>query len=269
MNLILLNSASDRQNLSAETPAAKHLRDVLKAKPGTRFWCGYENGARGIATIHAIDAAGNIDFFVEWEEEKSAETFSPPLRLLVGLSRPQTMKKVLAVASEIGCREINVFISQNGDPAYAQSSLWRDGNAEISAILKKSAEQTCTTALPQVRLFKNLNEACENLKIPPGTAVALDVYAQNHSFANWKFSNSPEEKIITLAIGSERGWSNNERDILKKHGFESAHLGARVLRVETAVAVVLAVASAKIFSWKPHEIIRGKSALASPLALVF
>lgn len=256
MNLILLESSSDRQNLSAETAAAKHLHNILKAKPGTTFWCGHENGARGIATIRAIDSAGNIDFSVAWEDEKNAESFTPPLRLLVGLSRPQTMKKVLAVASEIGCREIDVFISQNGDPAYAQSSLWRDGNAEIDAILRKSAEQTCTTALPKVCLFKNLSEACENLKIQAETAVALDVYTQNRSFADWEFPSTFEEKIFTLAVGSERGWSDDERNILKKNGFEWAHLGSRVLRVETAVAVVLAVASAKISTWEPHEIIR-------------
>lgn len=253
MNLVLLPSAETRQTLAAGTPAAKHLRDVLKAQVGTTFWCGAENAARGLATVEAVSPDGSITFSVQWEQGISPESFSPPIRLLVGLSRPQTMKKVFAAASEIGCREICVFISQNGDPAYAQSTLWRDGNDEIQGILKKSAEQTCTTFLPHVRLFKSLAEACRESEIPPDTAFALDVYAKSISFAETGFTAVNSGALCTLAIGSERGWTHAEREILRDSGFNFVHLGARVLRVETAVSVALAVAAARSGSWQAHR----------------
>lgn len=256
MNLILLESSETRQVLPAENPAAAHLRNVLKAHTGTTFWCGVENGARGIATVTRCDNAGNFELSVAWEKEAPAERFSPPIRLLVGLSRPQTMKKVLASAGEIGCREIAVFVSNNGDPAYAQSSLWRDGNPEIHGILKKAAEQTCTTFLPRVRLFKNLREACSMLPKNGGNAVALDVYAPDNAFADWDFSLPQDDACLCLAIGSERGWDDAERDILRENGFAFAHLGPRVLRVETAVSVALAVAATRFSSAQKHEIVR-------------
>lgn len=251
MNLILLNSTESSQRLEAGTPAAKHLLGVLKARVGTTFWCGAENAARGLATITQIDADGSLAFAVDWETGVSAETFSPPIRLLVGLSRPQTMKKVFATASEIGCREIAVFVSQNGDPAYAQSSLWRDGNDEIRAILIKSAEQTCTTFLPQIRLFPSLETACAELA--PRTGIALDVYARNASLADAAFPALPPGALLTLAVGSERGWTEAEREILRASGLGFAHLGARVLRVETAVSVALAVAAAHSGCWREHR----------------
>jgi len=40
---------------------------------------------------------------------------------------------------------------------------------------------------------------------------------------------------VQLAIGPERGWSNKERRFLRDMGFALAHLGQRVLRVETAM----------------------------------
>ncbi|MBR5623062.1 MAG: RNA methyltransferase [Opitutales bacterium] len=253
MNLILLNSTESSQRLDAGLPAAKHLLGVLKARVGTTFWCGAENAARGLATVTQVGADGSLAFSVDWETGTAPESFSPPIRLLVGLSRPQTMKKVFATASEIGCREIAVFVSQNGDPAYAQSSLWRDGNDEIRSILVKSAEQTCTTFLPRGRLFPSLEAACADLAPESGTGIALDVYARNASFADTVFPALPSGALFTLAIGSERGWTEAERAILRQAGLGFAHLGARVLRVETAVSVALAVAAARSGCWREHR----------------
>lgn len=254
MNLILLSSSDSTQTLVAGTPAATHLLGVLKARVGSTFWCGAENAARGLATIEAISPQGDVAFSVVWEQGVPAESFSPPIRLFVGLSRPQTMKKVFAAASEIGCREICVFVSQNGDPSYAQSSLWRDGNDEIQTILKKSAEQTCTTFLPRVKLFQSLEFACAETEMPAGTAFALDVYEKNASLAEVDFPALAAGTLCSLAVGSERGWTNAERSVLREHGFVFAHLGARVLRVETALSVALAVASAKSGTWREHRL---------------
>ena len=253
MNLILLPSSETTQTLAAGTPAAMHLMRVLKARVGTTFWCGAENAARGMATIETISPSGDITFSVAWEQGVPAESFSPPIRLLVGLSRPQTMKKVFATASEIGCREIDVFISQNGDPAYAQSTLWRDGNAEIKEILKKSAEQTCTTLLPRVCFFHSLADALSATGTRDDLSLALDVYEKSSTLPEVLTTEIPAGTLCTLAVGSERGWTNAEREILRERGFKFAHLGARVLRVETAVAVALAVAAAKLGIWREHR----------------
>lgn len=253
MNLLLLETNAPRQKFAAGTPQAKHLRDVLKARPGTTFWCGAENGARGIATVESLSADGEIAFSIAWEKGVPADAFTPPISLLIGLSRPQTMKKIFAAAGEIGCREIRIFVSENGDPAYAQSSLWRGGNDEIRGILRKAAEQTCTTFLPRVRFFSTLAEACGGLA---GTRLALDVYDAEKSLGEIEFPQTAAENPLALAIGSERGWTNSERCVMRERNFIFAHLGARVLRVETAVSVALAIAAARSGTWKRHAPIR-------------
>ncbi len=249
MNLVLLASEAE-ETLRAGTHAAEHLLRVLKVGVGSVFWCGAKNGARGLATVREISPDGDVRFSVAWEREARAAL--PPVRLIVGLSRPQTMKKVFAAAAEIGCSRIAVFRSEKGDPAYAESSLWKSGDDTLPGILEKAAEQTCVPALPEFALSASLAEALED--VPERAArFALDVYGTEASFARAELAPGVP---VALALGSERGWSERERGVLRSRGFAFAHLGERVLRVETAVSVALAVALARLDAWSPHRVLR-------------
>ncbi len=162
MNLILLENSASTQVLAANSAAAIHLKNVLKVTAGTTFWCGEKDGKRGIATVEKIHGNGEISLKISWEKAVPAEMKLPPIRLLVGLSRPQTMKKIFASAAELGCEEIAIFVSENSDRAYEKSKIFERGNAEIFEIFKKSAEQTCSTFFPKFRFFKTLEEALES-----------------------------------------------------------------------------------------------------------
>jgi RsmE family RNA methyltransferase len=48
------------------------------------------------------------------------------------------------------------------------------------------------------------------------------------------------DEPVTLAIGPEGGWIPYEVDLLSKAGLQPVQLGARILRVETAVTALLA-----------------------------
>ncbi len=260
MNLVLLDG-EDSRVLAAGTPEAEHLLRVLKIAPGGTFWCGVKNGARALATVREISPAGAISFSVKWEETTAAPDGDVSaflrVRLLVGLSRPQTMKKVLAVASELGCARIDVFRSEKGDPAYAESTLWKKGDGTIAEILKKSAQQTCSTAFPPVSLHRSLadffateNDLRERHSGGDFSLVALDIYAAAKSLAETPIDFSTE--TLLLAVGPERGWSEREREILCGNAGVFAHLGERILRVETAVGAALSVALARGNAWRKH-----------------
>jgi RsmE family RNA methyltransferase len=49
-----------------------------------------------------------------------------------------------------------------------------------------------------------------------------------------------------LAIGSERGWSERERDLFEAAGFLRLSLGSRALRTETACVAAAILALEKI-----------------------
>ena len=54
---------------------------------------------------------------------------------------------------------------------------------------------------------------------------------------------------VVLAVGSERGWTAAERDVLRRDGFVLAGLGRRVLRTETAAIAALALAKSAMGLW--------------------
>jgi RsmE family RNA methyltransferase len=49
-----------------------------------------------------------------------------------------------------------------------------------------------------------------------------------------------------LAIGSERGWTPAELDLLAARGFSFASLGDRILKTETAAVTAVAIALSKL-----------------------
>ncbi len=228
MNLILIepNEAADR--FAAGDPRAKHLVGVLRAGVGGTFFVGRVNGPRGKATLTAIEP-DQILFTVEWEP---AIDPLPAIDLLVGLPRPQTARKILQEATAMGLSAIHFFVSDRGEPSYAQSSLWSSG--EWQRHLRLGVEQSFTTLLPEVHHHASLADA---IAAAPngGSHIALDVYESSEALS----AKHPIEMPVTLAIGSERGWSPAERDTLRAEKFSLRHLGNRVLRTETACIAAL------------------------------
>jgi len=51
---------------------------------------------------------------------------------------------------------------------------------------------------------------------------------------------------MLLAIGPEGGWNAYELNLLAAHGFQSAGIGARTLRTDTACVALLAISHGAI-----------------------
>ncbi|MDR2862990.1 MAG: RsmE family RNA methyltransferase, partial [Puniceicoccales bacterium] len=224
MNLILL-TAEEAQ--AGELPGADvragHIRSVLRAGQGDTVYIGVEGGCRGLATLTVV-SPGKVAWTVAWEPVPPPVL---PLHLLVGLPRPQTARKILQEGASLGFSEIHFFGAEKGDPAYAQSSLWRDG--EALELLRKGTEQAFTTRVPALSIHASLESALASLRPPVADAVSvfLDIYE----------AAAPLDAVLrdapgaVLAIGPERGWSDAERETLRASGFKGGHLGERVLRV--------------------------------------
>lgn len=245
MNLVLISAAEANAGvLPADDARAVHLLKVVGVKTDGSFFIGITNGLRGKATIS--DTNAGIRFSVDWETTVQEKL---PLVFVVGLPRPQTAKKVLFELTALGAAGIHFFKSEKGDPAYATATLWRDG--EWRDEVARGAEQAFSTLLPEVVVHTSLTAALEvaGASLPVGYAkIAPDVYDAEGPLGP-QFSGKPGALI---AIGPERGWSERERDTLKRSGFTLAHLGDRVLRVETACVATGAIALSAMGCWRKH-----------------
>jgi 16S rRNA (uracil1498-N3)-methyltransferase len=226
LNLFLLEEAADRIEWSAQDSRTLHLRNTLKAKDGDLVDFGVINGPRGKGRV-SWQGSGDVSIFLDWKTSHPSDLI--PVSILVGLSRPQTCRKIIEQGSALGVSQLLFFPAEKGELSYANSSLW-DG--EWQRLLVKGAEQAFSCHLPICEKVGSLEEAIEKSASIESLRLALDVYEASRSLADVKPAVGQR---LQLAIGPERGWSDAERKQLRKSGFELCHLGGRVLRVETAM----------------------------------
>jgi RsmE family RNA methyltransferase len=233
MNLILLDLIDPEPYviLSAGDPRVLHIETILNQTVGDRLFVGIPQGLHGKAKIIEHTVNGML-LEVEWSGMPNASL--APLHLIMGLPRPQTARKILENTSALGIQSIAFVMSDKSDPNYRKSHLWHTD--EWIMLLRKGAQQACQTTYPVVNHVDGLALGIESASFFDNK-IALDVYESTHRFSSAYVGKKP----LTLAIGPERGWSDNERNLLRKHGFQLMHLGERVLRCETACIAAISI----------------------------
>ncbi len=236
MNIILFHPAEVELPLSGKDSRARHILSVLRRSVGDSFDAGLVNGARGKATLAAVGPDGALHLTFTWGAEPAPLA---PIHLLVGLPRPQTARDILREGATLGVSSMEFVRTGRGEPSYAQSSLW--SSREWETLLLAGAAQAFCTRLPVVRHGHTLADA---LAAPAqGTQLALDNYEASQPLSRVEL---PSGGPVTIAIGSERGWTATERDLLLRRGFLFVHLGDRVLRTETACIAAISLLRAKL-----------------------
>ncbi len=235
MNLILFEPAELAAPLPRRDPRAVHILDVLRRKVGDTFDAGLVNGPRGKAMLAAIGAdALTLTFAWDTTPPPAPE----PITLLVGLPRPQTARDILRDATALGIGALHFVATEKSEPSYAHSTLWSSG--EWRRHVLDGAQQAFDTRVPAVTHGRTLPETLAALE-KISTRFALDNYESPQPLSAASFT-AP----VALALGPERGWTARDRDALRGHGFALVHLGARVLRTETACLAALALVRSRL-----------------------
>lgn len=234
VNIILFAGSARRQTLARADQRARHLLEVLGCRPGDRFRAGVIDGPTGTGTLLAA-AADQLELAFDWHGA------APPpddILLIVGLPRPPSARKILYQAAALGCRELRFVHTEASDRNYARSRLWT--TSEWRRHLLDGLQQAVATALPAVTCGASLQ--CAAQQLPAGAAaVALD-----HAAGAARLGTCALRLPLVLAVGPERGWSEADRAVLRRHRFLPCTLGARILRVETACVAALAIAKARL-----------------------
>ena len=236
MNIILFSTSEVQLPLARKDGRARHILEVLRRQVGDTFDAGLINGPRGKGTVtHIGDDTLQLTF--AWGASPPPLA---PVRLIIGLPRPQTSRDILREGAALGVARMDFVHTEKAEPSYGQSSLWR--SHEWESLLATGAAQAFCTRLPEVHHGHTLAEALDALPLEC-TRIALDNYESSRRLGE---VNLPAHAHAVLALGAERGWSAGERALLLQHGFLLAHLGERVLRTETACIVAVAVLKAML-----------------------
>jgi len=221
---------------------AQHLARVLRAQPGME----YDVVAGGFLWRARVDSvADNAVHFALLEELQT--TTALPLTLGLSIFKFDRMEWAIEKAVELGSTRIVPLLAQRTEKHLALAALKR---AERWRRIAREAAQQCRRA--------DLPEVADPVKLAAWLAstagaeensarILLAETEEDHSLLQILERRNSELETpaeMALAIGPEGGWTDGELKQFMDAGWQSASLGPRILRVETAAIAALAITGA-------------------------
>ncbi len=232
MNLLLLTPQDCPQPNIAHLTGRRlqHVLAVHQAQIGQTLRVGMVNGLMGKAEIIHLDKE-SLQLQFQLTQAPPAKL---PLTLLLALPRPKMLKRILQTVATMGVQRLVLMNSYRVEKSFWDSPFLQPHAIEEELIL--GLEQGKDTVLPQVMIEKRFKPFVED-RLPELSANSLRLVA--HPIAEQSCPRDVQQ-AVTLAIGCEGGFIPYEVNLLAQQGFMPVELGARILRVETAVTALIA-----------------------------
>lgn len=232
MNLILLfqdDFKDGTERVCLQGRRLEHVLNVHRASVGDSLCVGLLNGRIGTGTVTRLDNE-ILEMDVVFEKDPP-----PPLELtlILALPRPIVLKRVLLSTSSMGVKRIFLINSRRVEKSYWNSPALEEEKVREQLIL--GLEQARDTVLPYVWFRPKFKPFVED-ELPGLIKGTMPIVAHPDAI-----EPCPRHAgcAVTLAIGPEGGFIPYEVEMLEACGFKAVHLGERILRVETAVPVLL------------------------------
>jgi RsmE family RNA methyltransferase len=267
MNIILFEQG-ESSFLTKRDERAVHLLKVLRKTEGEAFDAGILGGALGTGIIRRITQDG-VECSLTLDTDPPPRT---PIRLGVGFPRPIQLRRLLRDCASLGVMAVDLISTELGEKSYRDTKLLEtsDGVHRTGAMeaLIEGAAQARDTRLPELAQYATLSAwlelirqqqtAAHSVQSAPHILIAADNVRPMGSFSTVSLpplsappalhdaaivGNTP---TVTLAVGSERGWSDRERDMLEQAGFIRLSMGSRALRTETACTAAIILLMEKL-----------------------
>lgn len=231
MNLIILEPGDFFEPGLARLHGRRHqhIQQVHRASPGDSLRVGLLDGKMGRAEVVAL-SEGSVDLQVELQDLPPTPL---PLILILALPRPKMLKRVIQHATALGVKKLYLVNAYRVEKSYWQTPWLAEDKLKEQCLL--GLEQAVDTQMPQLELRKRFKPFVED-ELPALAADSRKLVAHPVSAAPCPVDIA---EAATLAVGPEGGFIPYEVDKLREAGFESVHLGPRILRVETALPVLL------------------------------
>jgi len=232
MNLILLfqdDFKDGTERVCLKGRRLEHVLNVHRASAGDSLCVGLLNGRIGTGTVTRLDNE-MLEMDVVFDKDPPAPL---ELTLILALPRPIVLKRVLLSISSMGVKRIFLIHSRRVEKSY-----WNSPALEGEKIMEQlilGLEQARDTVLPDVWLRPKFKPFVED-ELPGLIKGTMPIVA--HPDASEPCPRHPG-CAVTLAIGPEGGFIPYEVKMLEAYGFKAVHLGERILRVETAIPVLL------------------------------
>ena len=231
MNLILLHEEDFRNSTEVHLSGRRceHILNIHRAAVGDTLRVGQLNGLIGSGTIIRLTGQ-ELELKVSLEQQPPEPL---PVTLLLALPRPKMLRRILQSVTSLGVKNIYLINSYRVEKSFWNSPLLQPEKLREQLLL--GLEQSRDTNLPQIHLRPRFKPFVED-ELPALSAGTAGYVAHPAMGAD-----TPQtlQTPATLAIGPEGGFIPYEVEKLQNCDFIPVSLGERILRVETAVPVLL------------------------------
>ena len=205
-------------------PAGHHLARVLRVRPGERG-VAVSDGRQ--YAVEVTDARGKRVIARIVDQHPATGEPSVQLTVLQAVLPNPDFDAVIEGGTAVG---VSRFIAiqaarSQSHPAASRAARWQ-------AIAQSAAEQSHRGMVPPVLGPLPLHEALETVR--DDRLLVLDPRAPTPLRSN-------ADASISITIGPEGGWTDDEVQLMQEHGGTAVSLGPRILRARLAPIVAAAI----------------------------
>ncbi|SDK53357.1 16S rRNA (uracil(1498)-N(3))-methyltransferase [Sediminibacillus albus] len=216
-----------------------HIARVMRMNAGDSIICSSPEGMSAECEIVEITEHQVTAHVQRWLEESNDLPVS--VTIAQGLPKGDKMELVLQKGTELGASAFIPFqaarsiVKWDGKKAEKKQSRYRK-------IVKEASEQSHRSSIPEVHPLMSVKQL---LAASEAYDVKIFAYEDEARSSNYQslsgiLSNAEAGQKIIACIGPEGGYTIEEVNAFKQHGFQTVRLGPRILRTETAPLYLLA-----------------------------
>lgn len=207
----------------------RHAEEILRTAAGDELRVGIVDGRIGRGRVLALDGE-SLSLEIRLDADPPPKR---PLELVLALPRPPVFRRILSTAASLGVSRI--FVAST---ARTEKSFWQSHDVKADAIRERlllGLEQARDTVLPAVELVPRFDTLVED--VLPGALRGRRGFVA-HPDAPMACPHRVDG-AVTVFVGPEGGLLDQEVARLVALGFEAVHLGARILRVEPVIPLLV------------------------------
>jgi len=216
---------------------ARHIEKVLRLAPGDQLELFDASGSVYRAEIESL-GRGEVVVRICSSVAGAAET-GVQIVVCQAIVKSQKMDLIVEKCTELGATAFQPFFAQRSVPRWDADQAARRVQ-HWQAVARAAVKQSGARRIPAVAPVVGFSEM---LALPFPDCCRVMLWEDERAAGLRAFLAGASGRCIALLVGPEGGFTADEAGQARRSGFQTAGLGERILRAETAAIAATALAA--------------------------